>query len=113
MADFIHSDQAAGKWQTLTLCEQLGNVGSEVGRAAKWEVKGMREMRDKALERGLELLDLTIADRRWHGPKLKEICRAREVLVDTFYGDRQYGDTPQKMEKYFFEFALAARSKIS
>ncbi|OGH94331.1 MAG: hypothetical protein A2538_00800 [Candidatus Magasanikbacteria bacterium RIFOXYD2_FULL_41_14] len=111
--NFIHADQAAGKWQTLTLCEQLGNVGSEVGRAAKWEVKGMREMRDKALERGFELLDLTIADIRWHGPKLKEICRAREVLADTFYGDREYGDTPEKMEKYFFEFALSARNKIS
>jgi hypothetical protein len=27
-----HRELAAGRWQTLSLAEQLGNVGSEVGR---------------------------------------------------------------------------------
>jgi hypothetical protein len=27
------------RWQALTLAEQLGNIGSEVGRAAKWQGK--------------------------------------------------------------------------
>ena len=104
----IHKTLANGRWFTFTLSEQLGNVGSEVGRAAKWQRDGNMEYRDKALERAFELLDLTIADARWK-KRLKEICRAREVLADTFYGDRVYGDTPERLEKYFFQFALAAR----
>jgi len=109
MVEFIHQDLAAGRWFELTLCEQLGNVGSEVGRAVKWHNKGDLKHRDFALDRAFELLDLTIDDSRWRGAKLRELCRTREVLADTFYGQGEYGDTPEKMEKYFFEYALAAR----
>ena len=93
----------------MTLCEQLGNVGSEVGRATKWHKKGDMQSRDKALDRAFDLLDLTISDSRWHTGR-KELCRVREVMADTFYGNREYGDTPEKLEKYFFEYALAARA---
>ncbi len=105
----IHKDLAAGRWFEMSIFEQLGNVGSEVGRAAKWQKQNESEKRDKALERSFDLLDLTITDHRWHGHRLKELCRAREVLADVFYGDNQYNDSPEKMEKYFYQFALAAR----
>ncbi|MDO8626561.1 MAG: hypothetical protein Q7K39_03870 [Candidatus Magasanikbacteria bacterium] len=98
----------AGRWSTFSLAEQLGNVGSEVGRAAIRERSGDTAQRDRALERALELLDLTIADSRWQ-KRLKEICRAREVLCDTFWGKREYHSTPEAMEKYFYHFALLAR----
>jgi hypothetical protein len=32
----IHKQLTAGRWQRLSLMEQLANVGSEVGRAARW-----------------------------------------------------------------------------
>lgn len=95
----------------MSICEQLGNVGSEVGRAVNWQKKGDREHRDRALERELELLDLTIADQRWAGVRRKELCRVREVMVDTFYGDREYQDTPEKLERYFYDYAVEARVK--
>ncbi len=108
MADHIHENLAQGRWFELSLAEQLGNVGSEVGRATNWQRKGNVESRDKALNRAFDLLDMTISDNRWHVGR-KELCRAREVLADTFYGDREYGDTPEKIEKYFYEYALAAQ----
>lgn len=108
MSNVIHTNLAGGKWFTMSLSQQLGNVGSEVGRASNWQKKGQAEMTNKALNRAFDLLDLTISDKRWYVAR-KELCRAREVLADTFLGDRQYGDTPEKLEKYFFEFALAAR----
>lgn len=111
MNNAIHADLAAGKWFTMSFAEQMGNVGSEVGRASNWQKKGQAEMSGKALDRAFDLLDLTIADNRWRGAR-KELCRAREVLADTFLGDRIYGDTPEKLEKYFFEFALAARNIV-
>ena len=30
----FHKDSAAGPWYKMSLAEQLGNIGSEVGRAA-------------------------------------------------------------------------------
>ena len=27
------------RWHTITIAKQLGNIGSEVGRAAKWQGK--------------------------------------------------------------------------
>ncbi len=93
----------------MSICEQLGNVGSEVGRAAEWLNKGRKDLIKNCLERALELLDLTIADPRWQNHRQKELTMAREVLADTFYGNHEYGDTPEKLEKYFHQFARAAR----
>ena len=88
--------------------EQLGNIGSDVGRAISWQRRGDKEHRDKALERALELFDLTIVDPRWRY-RLHEITRAREVLCDVFYGDNSYGVSFEELEKYFLSFAYAAR----
>jgi hypothetical protein len=112
MAEFIHKDLAAGRWFQMSLAEQLGNVGSEVGRAVNWNVKGNVEQSNLALDRAFDLLNLTIGDKRWIGSKLKELCRVREVLTDTFYGDRAYGATPQSMEKYFYHYAVEARKSV-
>lgn len=93
----------------MSICEQLGNVGSEVGRAVKRLNKGKEILMRKCLDKAFELLDLTITDPRWQNHRQKELKMTREVLADTFYGNRAYGDTPEKLEKYFYEFALAAR----
>ena len=54
-----HAALAAGRWSTLTLAEQLANVGSEVERTiTAWEAR-RTERFDKALTRALELFDLT------------------------------------------------------
>ncbi len=104
----IHRDLAAGRWHTLSLFEQLGNIGSEVSRAHRAKEAGNRDRMMKALERGLELFDLTIADPR-HRTRLREICRAREVVCDYFYGDNEYRSTGESLVKYFDAYARAAR----
>lgn len=111
MVEMLHKNSADGKWFQLQLCEQLGNIGSEVGRAVNRARSGNIEQKERALERAFELLDLTISDKRWRGNRLVEICRARELLADVFYGDNQYHDSPEGLEKYFYQFALAARIK--
>ncbi len=102
-----HETLAAGRWTTLTLCEQLGNVGSEVGRAKRWREKDPRIF-EGAMDRALELMDLTLQDTRWK-TRLKELARARELLCDAFFGGTEYGATLEDMERYFYTFALAAR----
>jgi hypothetical protein len=103
----VHQELASGRWQRLPLLEQLANVGSEVERTLNWSAKGNSEYSLRALCRALELLDLTISDPR-HLGRLKELTRLREVLLDYFLGDNQFGSTEGKWRSYFHAYGLAA-----
>lgn len=112
---FIHKDLAAGKWQKLSLAEQLGNIGSEVLRASRDKDDGSTKLTIKneqllsgPVERALELFDLTLNDHRWKG-RYREIARAREVFCDAVYGGKLYGSSLQALVPYFDNFAFAAR----
>ena len=76
-------------------------------RAHSWREKGSSRHETLALERALELFDLTLEDQRWKGRR--EIARAREIVCDFFYGGNQYNSTAQFLDRYFLEFAVAAR----
>lgn len=104
----FHTGLTPQRWQKFNLFEQLGNVGSEVHRILLWKGRDEEIARD-SFYRALELMDLTISDSRWRGARLREILRAREVLADAFAGGNEYGSTLEDMDKYFFDFALAAR----
>ena len=104
-----HRELAAGRWFQLSLIEQLANTGSEVERALNWQQRGSGEHSMRAVERALELLDLTIADARNRG-RLRELTRVREVLVDYFYADNRFGSSPARWHTYFNAFAVAARA---
>lgn len=109
----FHREAAAGAWLELSLMEQLGNVGTEVGRAARSKEAGSEQRAANAMWRALELFDLTIADERWRGPRRRELCRAREVFCDFIAGDNAYGSTAASLDRYFLPFAVAARRSIS
>ena len=96
------------RWGTFTLAEQLGNIGSEVGRAAKWEGKDENSFWG-AVTRALELLDLTRMDRRWKNRRV-EIDRAREVFSDAVLGGHEYDSFLPDVERYFMQFAYLANS---
>ncbi|MBI2163715.1 MAG: hypothetical protein HYU32_06215 [candidate division NC10 bacterium] len=102
-----HQDLAAGRWFELSLVGQLGNIGSEVERAIRWRVKGNADYARRAFERALELLDLSISDRK-NRTRLKELTRLREGLVDYFCFDNLYGSSDESWRKYFHSFAYAA-----
>ena len=58
----------------------------------------------------LELFDLTLDDPRHRQScaRLREIARAREVVVDFLAGPNQYGSTAQSLQRYFDVYAAAA-----
>jgi hypothetical protein len=103
-----HRELASGRWNELSLVEQLGNIGSEVERALKWKKKNNPDYCMRAFERALELLDLTLACPA-HRHRLREIARTREILVDFFYGENQFATTEEFLSAYFLRFACAAR----
>ena len=86
-----HPALAAGRWRTLSLMEQLGNVGSEVERAVRAHQQGRTARFEHALDRALELFDLTANDPRWR--------------------DGVEAGLADYLTKYFLQFAVAARSR--
>lgn len=107
-----HRDLAAGRWHGLSLAEQLGNIGSEVSRALRWQGRDA-DMAQHALYRALELFDLTLADPRHIAApsRMREIARAREVVADFFEGPNEYRSTGSSLQRYFDAYAVAARSE--
>ena len=105
---YQHQKLASGQWKKLNFFEQMANIGSEVERAILWRKKGNIPYKQKAIERALELLYLTIADPR-NQKRLKELTRLREILIDYFFGQNQYSSSDHLWQKYFYAFNYASR----
>ena len=107
---FTHKNLAGGRWFKMSLVEQLGNIGSEVLRASRFENKDENSFWS-AVYRALELFDLTLEDTRWKGRRL-EIGRAREVFCDAVYGGKLYKSSFSDLIRYFDQFAFSARKNF-
>lgn len=105
---YQHKDLAAGKWDQMPFIEQMANIGSEVERALNWRIKKNTDYAQKAFERALELIDLTL-DKDTNYAHLKEITRMREALVDYFSGVNQFMSSENSWRNYFLPFAYASR----
>ena len=106
----LHPDLRSDRWETMTLAEQLGNAGADVGRAIRARESGNEARLASNLGRALAQLDLTLADPRWAGHRRREIARAREVVCDLLAGDNVYGSTPASLERWFLAYAVVARA---
>ena len=110
MSGIQHQSLGGGRWWQLSLVEQLGHVGSEISRALAWRSRNA-DVSQRAVFRALELLDLTLDDPRLRASpaRLREVARAREVVVDYFAGANTYSSTGASLKGYFDRFAMAAR----
>lgn len=111
MADlaFIHSEETRRNWPTHSIVYQMGNIGSEVSRALKWKEKGNSHRAATAIDRALELYDLTIAANVNNPPRLREVLIAREEFCDYFFGGNSWHTDPARMQKYYDGFAIMLR----
>lgn len=107
---YQHRSLAAGRWSTFSFVEQMAHIGSEVERALAWKEKGNFEYSQRAFERALELLDLSIAVCDGYR-RLRELTRLRETLVDYFMGENEYSSSKTLWQGYFSPFTYAARLK--
>ena len=92
----------------MSFVVQMANIGSEVERALNWRAKNNEVYSQQALERVLELLDLTLGSVK-SLPRLKEVARVREAIAGYFLGSNQYGSSEGSWRNYFSGFTYAAR----
>ena len=90
------------RWASMSLIDQMANIGSEVGRAII--ARDNIQRRDAAIDRALDLFSATAEC--YSGLRLREILRARDEFLRLFYGDSTDYDG---VERYFYHFALASR----
>lgn len=94
------------KWAAMTIFEQMGNIGSEFGRALNAKSRGDEQSLEGALYRGLDLFDETIEVlAKQKSSRLREVLIARDQFTESIITDKQ----DSKLDDYFMQFAIAAR----
>ena len=102
-------DKDFERWQKMSLMEQMANIGSEVYRASSWRVKNNHDYSQKAFERALELIDMTLRC-NLRTSALREVARAREALCEAFLEDGvDFEQDFMSFNKYFHHFALGLK----
>jgi len=106
----LPSQPDAEKWAAMSFNAQMANIGSEVGRTAKWIAKGKDEIAEGAFVRALDLFDLTIKyGRKGQNNRysmLRELCLTRDEFSEAYFN--KDSSSLICLEKYFTHFAIAS-----
>ena len=98
------------RWAQLSFDEQMGNIGSEVGRAIIAHRNGNEMRKNRAIDRAIDLfsatVDVTIGTP--YSYRIKEVLRARDEFLRLFFDDTFDCDA-MNIDRYFMNFAFAAR----
>jgi len=98
----FHKDMTLEKWASKPLSWQILSIASELGRAEASLKKGLLEPFRASLDRGFELIDLTVAANTSSGNFLRELLYFREVLAGI------YVDAAPQNRAYEFQSLLKA-----
>jgi hypothetical protein len=102
------------RWARLTIEEQLGNIGSDVGRAFNARRKGDEERVESCVNLALDLflatVEVLLSDKtELSRARAREVFIARDEFMAALYCDRFYD--AEKIEAYFMNFAYIARTQ--
>jgi len=94
----FHKNLSQEKWNSFSKTTQLLNIASELNRFKKWSLDENEMNRNNSLDRAVELLELTINDKRWHKNQfLKELLRLKEVLVSHYLPKQHQIASPKQI----------------
>jgi hypothetical protein len=94
----------------MSICEQMSKIGSAVEEALNWRAEGDPVLSQKAFDRAIGLVDLTIESLS-DTYRVKEIIILRKALIDYFQGMNEFNSTDASWRKYFGHFNYAARKQ--
>jgi hypothetical protein len=100
------------RWAKFTLFEQMGNIGSEVGRTFS---AGRKQDSDAVFKAVIRTLDLFAATAelvaKSSSSRTKEVLRAKDQYLQIVLSKTFNSVEAQQIERYFMEFARATRSQ--
>lgn len=85
------------KWYSLSLAEQMLNIGNEVKRAVRFDTD--REKKSRFLDQALRYTELTMQDPK-NQRVLPELLISREVLED-YRGEHKLNCTKEQIRGYY------------
>ena len=106
-----HQELSDWKWYQMSLMEQLWNIWSEVSRSLSAYKNNNTNRLESAIARMIELFSLSLSDKRRDFPKLREIARLKEYILDYLVWDKQYCQTPENIMKDFNYYWIVANKK--
>ncbi len=103
MDTLIKNPDVIKKWFSMTIQEQISNIGSEVLRADRWKQKGNKERMRSYYDTAISFLCLSIKDPKNAAGK-NELNLCIDELADYFIGDNIWGTTSEVLKKYYNAF---------
>lgn len=97
-----------GRWQTLTISQQLGNIASEFARFRSAVERGERTRIDQAYVRLSEIVRLTVRDPRWT-LRRRELDRLDESIRHLCGEPSELEVSFDDVQNYLLPFAVLAR----
>lgn len=95
-----HKELTLEKWQKLPKHIQILNIGAEISRLQSWQNIKERKKSKECVERAMELLNLTLEDKRWKN-KRRDLLRMKEAL-GYFY----LYSVPSIVTKIFYDWSM-------
>ena len=92
-------------WANQSVFWQLGNIGSEVGRALTAKKNGNQKRMLSAFYRGIDLINATVKAWVENGKSPYELLIAREQFAKSILTE----EIDATLEQYFIQFAIAER----
>ena len=103
MVKITKDPEVIKKWNSMTIQEQISNIGSEVLRADKWKQKGNKERMRSYYDAAISFLCLSIRDPKNAAGK-NELNLCIEELADYFIGENRWETTSETLKKYYNAF---------
>jgi hypothetical protein len=98
------------RWAQLSLLDQLGNIGSEVGRSMNARRAQQEDRFWSAVQRALDLFSATMSGEPKQGEyALKEVARAKEEFLRIATAEKFVEAEARSLEDYFMQLATAGR----
>ncbi|HUD05310.1 MAG TPA: hypothetical protein VMR18_00100 [Candidatus Saccharimonadales bacterium] len=98
------------RWSQMSILEQMGNIYSEVGRSFKAKRSGKVDNQNLAATRAIDLFDATVETLiEKKSIRATEVLRAKDQYLISLHGKPFNEKDASSLEKYFLEFAVAAR----
>ena len=86
------------RWKQFSTKQHLGHITSELNRAKNWEDKNDLVSRNNALERALDLANLTVAC--YTGTRRREFARFREIIAHCLSQSNTYRISLSDIQRY-------------